>query len=210
MDKAAELEKLKADIAVRGDLPLMESNLVFGEGNIDCTVMFIGEAPGVKEDEKRKPFVGPCGELLDCMIDKIGLKRADVYITNIVKRRPPDSRNPQRNRPPSRGEIKEYKPYLDREIEIIEPKVIVTLGRFAMNYFKPDAKLMFDHGKILRVDHRVIYPVYHPGAALRSTKMKDVLCDDLMKLPRVVSAELGMEIAASIPSSKGSASLLNC
>jgi uracil-DNA glycosylase family 4 len=204
MDKAAELEKLKADIAVRGDLPLMESNLVFGEGNIDCAVMFVGEAPGAKENESKRPFVGPCGDLLDGMIDKIGLKRADVYITNIVKRRPPG------NRPPRGAEIKAYSQYLVRQIQIIEPKVIVTLGRFAMNYFKPDAKLMFDHGKILRVDHRVIYPVYHPGAALRSTKMKDVLCDDLMKLPRVVSAELGTEIAASMPSSKGSASLLNC
>ena len=171
MDKAAELKKLEAEIAARGDLPLMESNLVFGEGNIDCAVMFIGEAPGAKEDESKTPFVGPCGELLDCMIDEIGWKRADVYITNIVKRRPPDNRHPLRNRPPSRDEIKAYEPYLTREIKIIDPKVIVTLGRFAMNYFAPSAKLKRDHGRILRAaDDRIVFPVYHPGAALRSAQ----------------------------------------
>jgi uracil-DNA glycosylase len=190
MDKAAELKKLKAEIAARVDLPLMESNLVFGEGNIDCAVMLIGESSGMKENESKRPFVGPCGELLDCMIDEIGWKRADVYITNIVKRRPPDNRHPRRNRPPSRDEIKAYKPYLTREIKIIDPKVIVTLGRFAMNYFAPDAKLKRDHGRILRVDDWMVFPVYHPGAALRSTQKKDVFRDDLRKLPKVVSGEL--------------------
>jgi DNA polymerase len=191
MDKAAELKKIKAEIAARGDLPLMESNLVFGEGNIDCAVMLIGEAPGMKEDESKRPFAGPCGELLDCMIDEIGWKRADVYITNIVKRRPPDNRDPRRNRPPLRAEIEAYQPYLTREIEIIDPKVIVTLGRFAMNYFVPSAKLKLDHGRILRAaDDRIVFPVYHPGAALRSTQKKDLFRDDLRKLPKVVSGEL--------------------
>ncbi len=203
MDKAAKLKKLEAEIAARGDLPLMESNLVFGKGNPDCAVMFIGEAPGMKENESRIPFVGRCGELLDCMIDKVGWKRADVYITNIVKRRPPDNRSPRRNRPPSRDEIKAYEPFLAREIEIINPKVIVTLGRFAMNYFEPRAKMTHDHGKVLPArDRPTVFPVYHPGAALRSTKMKDVLRDDLMKLPKVLSGELAAD-AASRPFSEG-------
>lgn len=204
MDKAAELRKLQEEIEARGDLPLMGSNLVFGDGNPDCAVMFIGEAPGVKEDEEKTPFKGRSGKLLDCMIDKIGWKRADVYITNIVKRRPPDSRNPQRNRHPSPEEVEAYKPYLKREIEIINPKIIVTLGRFAMNYFAPLKKMTCDRGKIfLATDGRTVFPLYHPGAALRSTKKKDVLRDDLMKLPKVLSGELAAEDAASRPFFEG-------
>jgi uracil-DNA glycosylase len=199
MGKAADLEKLKADITARGDLPLMESNLVFGEGNIDCAVMFVGEAPGAKENESERPFVGPCGDLLDCMIDKIGLKRGDVYITNIVKRRPPG------NRPPRAAEIRAYSEYLMRQIEIIDPKVIVTLGRFALSYFEPKAKLKCDHGRILpRADRWKVFPVYHPGAALRSTQKKDLFRDDLMKLPKVVSGEPAAETASSLPSSDAS------
>jgi DNA polymerase len=192
MDKAAELKKLEAEIAARRDLPLMESNLVFGEGNIDCAVMFIGEAPGVNEDRLKRPFVGRGGQLLDSMIVAIGWKRSDVYITNIVKRRPPD------NRDPLPAEIEAYKPYLTRQIEIINPNVIATLGRFAMNYFAPYAKMTRDHGRVLLVDGRTVYPVYHPAAALRSTQMMEVFRDDLKKLPKVVSGELAAEIAASI------------
>jgi uracil-DNA glycosylase len=184
MDKAAELKKLEAEIAGNKNLPLMESNLVFGEGNINCDVMFIGEAPGANEDRLKRPFVGPGGQLLDSMIVAIGWKRADVYISNIVKRRPPDDRDPLP------AEIEAYKPYLARQIEIINPKVIVTLGRFAMNYFAPVAKMTRDHGRILLVDGRTVYPVYHPAAALRSTQRMEIFREDLKKLPKVVSGEL--------------------
>src|SRR5258708_2530614 len=131
MDKQAELNKLESELIENTTLPLRESNLVFGEGNIDCNVMFIGEAPGMNEDRLKRPFVGRGGQLLDDMIRSIGWKREDAYITNIVKRRPPE------NRDPLPEEIEAYKPYLTRQIAIIDPKVIITLGRFSMNYFLP-------------------------------------------------------------------------
>ena len=142
MEKQEKLDALKKELETV-DLPLKKTaNLVFGEGNIDCAVMFVGEAPGFNEDMQKRPFVGRAGKLLDECIVGIGWKRADVYITNIVKRRPPD------NRDPLPEEIEAYKPYLARQIEIINPKVIATLGRFSMNYFLPLAKISNDHGKI--------------------------------------------------------------
>src|ERR1039458_1556186 len=151
MDKVAELKKLEQEIAARRDLPLMESNLVFGGGNIDCDVMFIGEAPGENEDRERRPFVGLGGQLLDQVIASIGWKREQVYISNIVKRRPPE------NRDPLPSEIEAYKPYLTRQIEIINPRVVATLGRFSMNYFLPEAKLTRDHGRVFQIDGRLVY-----------------------------------------------------
>jgi DNA polymerase len=185
MDKLAELKKIEAEMAADVTLPLRaEANLVFGEGNVDCAVMFIGEAPGVNEDRLRRPFVGRGGQLLDNMIEGLGWKRADVYITNIVKRRPPE------NRDPLPAEIEAYQPYLTRQIKIINPKLIVTLGRFSMNYFLPEAKITRDHGHVLLVDGRIIFPVYHPAAALRSTKMRETLRDDFKKIPSVLSGLL--------------------
>jgi uracil-DNA glycosylase family 4 len=194
MDKAAELKKLEAEIAANVALPLRESNLVFGEGNIDCQVMFIGEAPGETENRLKRPFVGRGGQLLDQMIQGIGWKRADVYITNIVKRRPPE------NRDPLPEEIEAYKPYLTRQIEIIDPKVIVTLGRFSMNYFLPYAKITRDHGRIFTIDDKIIFPVYHPAAALRSPlEIGTVLKEDFEKIPKIVKGDLVAEIAPAMP-----------
>src|SRR3989338_3929940 len=134
--KLEMLISLKREIAQDTTLPLYgTANLVFGEGDIDCEVLFIGEAPGVEEDRLVRPFVGRSGKLLDKMIEGLGWKREDVYITNIVKRRPPD------NRDPLPAEIEAYKPYLAKQIEIIQPKIIATLGRFSMNYFLPTAKI---------------------------------------------------------------------
>lgn len=192
MAKAEELKNLEAEMSADKSLPLQESNLVFGEGNIDCDVMFIGEAPGMNEDRLKRPFVGRGGQLLDRMIASIGWKRENVYITNIVKRRPPD------NRDPLPEEIEAYKPYLTRQIEIINPKIIVTLGRFSMNYFLPDAKITRDHGRVLRIGDRIIYPVYHPAAALRSTEMMNVLREDFKKLPKILSGDFAVEIAPAI------------
>lgn len=192
MDKVAELAKLEAEIAGNRSLPLIESNLVFGEGNPDCAVLFIGEAPGVNEDRLKRPFVGRGGQLLDNMIAGLGWKRADVYITNIVKRRPPE------NRDPFPAEIESYQPYLTRQIEIINPKLIVTLGRFAMNYFSPYAKMTRDHGRALNVNGRTVFPVYHPAAALRSTTMMEVLREDFKKIPKVLSGELTVELPPAI------------
>jgi uracil-DNA glycosylase len=192
MDKQAALQKLN-DEMVAAALPLHESNLVFGEGNIDCKVMFIGEAPGETEDRLKRPFVGRGGQLLDRMIESIGWKRADVYITNIVKRRPPQ------NRDPLPEEIGAYKPYLTRQIELIDPKVIVTLGRFAMNYFLPEAKITRDRGHAFKIDGRIIFPVYHPAAALRSpVEMGGVLKEDFEKLPKILKGEIAPEVAPAV------------
>lgn len=186
MDKQAELKKIENEMIANTALPLRDSaNLVFGEGDVNCKVMFIGEAPGVNEDRLRRPFVGRGGQLLDSMIHDLGWKREDVYITNIVKRRPPE------NRDPLPDEIEAYKPYLTRQIKVIDPKLIVTLGRFSMNYFLPDAKITRDHGRPLLVDGRMIFPVYHPAAALRSTQMMETLRADFKKISSVLSGEFG-------------------
>ncbi len=154
MDKISQLKALEAEIAADKSLPLRESNLVFGEGNVDCAVLFIGEAPGLNEDQQRRPFVGRGGQLLNQMIVGIGWKREDMYITNIVKRRPPE------NRDPLPEEIEAYKPYLTRQIAIIGPKVIATLGRFSMNYFLPNAKIMRDHGRVMLSDGKILSPSF--------------------------------------------------
>ncbi len=188
MDKLAELKRIEVEMIANATLPLRESNLVFGEGDVNSTVMFVGEAPGVNEDRLRRPFVGRGGQLLDSMIKGLGWKREEVYITNIVKRRPPE------NRDPLPAEIEAYQPYLTRQIEVIDPKLIVTLGRFSMNYFLPEAKITRDHGRPLLVDGRTIFPVYHPAAALRSTQIMEVLRDDFKKIPSVLSGEFHREM----------------
>jgi uracil-DNA glycosylase family 4 len=202
VNKEELLKQLEAEIEADAALPLRESNLVFGEGNPDCEVMFIGEAPGFHEDRLKRPFVGRGGQLLDELIREVGWKREDTYITNIIKRRPPE------NRDPLPEEIEKYEPYLARQIEIINPKVIVALGRFAMNYFLPLAKITRDHGKVFRVDGRpaegevrqgrLVVPVYHPAAALRSTEMMNVFREDFKKLPQIVSGEFLAESPAIV------------
>jgi len=180
MDKSYELKKLEEEITVDNNLPLREANLVFGEGSPESEIVFIGEAPGKNEDEQRRPFVGRAGQLLRSCIRGIGWKEEDVYITNIVKRRPPENRDPLPN------EIDAYKPYLTRQLGIIKPKIIVALGRFSMNYFLPEAKISRDHGKIFRFDGFLLYPIYHPAAALRSTQMKEEFEKNFKDLPRII------------------------
>ena len=142
MTKAGELENLKRGIEADKSLPLFGgANLVFGEGDENAEVMFIGEAPGFHEDKLERPFVGQAGKLLDKLLAEIKWPRGSVYITNIVKRRPPE------NRDPSPEEIAAYKPYLKKQIQIVDPKIIAPLGRFAMNYFLSNAKISQDHGK---------------------------------------------------------------
>ena len=179
MDKKNQLAKLATEMAADSSLPL-SSNLVFGEGDLDALVLFIGEAPGYNEDIQKRPFVGRGGQLLNKILEAVGWKREDVYITNIVKRRPPE------NRDPLPDEIAAYQPYLTRQIEIINPPIIVTLGRFSMNYFLPEAKISRDHGKIFCVNGRLVYPIYHPAAALRNPNMMIEFQKDMKKLPSLV------------------------
>ena len=183
MIKSESLKQLEEEIRAHTSLPLQESNLVFGEGNQDCAVMFVGEAPGFHEDQLGRPFVGRAGKLLDELIREVGWKREDVYITNIVKRRPPE------NRDPLPQEIEAYKPYLARQIEIINPKIIAPLGRFSMNYFLPSAKITRDQGKTFKIDGRIIYPLFHPAAALRNPEVMKNLRVAFTRLPHVAAGK---------------------
>ena len=158
--------------------------------------MFIGEAPGFHEDQLKRPFVGRGGELLNEAIISLGWKREDVYITNIVKRRPPE------NRDPLSEEIDAYKPYLTRQIEIINPRVIVPLGRFAMNYFLPEAKISRDQGKAFRVNGRLVVPLFHPAAALRSPQVLAEFRESFLKLPKIVAGGGASELVPSVPLEK--------
>ncbi|MSR76060.1 MAG: uracil-DNA glycosylase [Candidatus Ryanbacteria bacterium] len=184
MTKKELLAGLEQEMIGDSSLPLQESRLVFGEGNADAEVLFIGEAPGFHEDRLGRPFVGRGGELLTECIKSIGWHREQVYITNIVKRRPPE------NRDPLPEEIEVYKPYLARQIEIISPRIIVPLGRFAMNYFLPDAKISRDQGKTFIVDDKKIVPMFHPAAALRGTTVLNQFKETFAKLPAIVSGEV--------------------
>jgi DNA polymerase len=142
--------------------------------------MFIGEAPGRDEDIQKRPFVGRGGQLLRECLRAAGFKEEEVYITNIVKRRPPD------NRDPLPAEIEVYQPYLTRQIGLINPPVIVPLGRFAMNYFLPKAKITKDQGKIFRTANRCIVPMLHPAAALRAPEMMGIFRNTFAKLPQIL------------------------
>ncbi|KKT39347.1 hypothetical protein A2W54_04255 [Candidatus Giovannonibacteria bacterium RIFCSPHIGHO2_02_43_13] len=181
MDKRELLENLKKEIETDKRLPLYgEVNLIFGEGDSEAEVMFIGEAPGFHEDKLGRPFVGQAGKLLDKLLTEIKWPRESVYITNIVKRRPPE------NRDPLPKEIKAYGPYLKKQIRIINPKIIALLGRFAMNYFLPTTKISLDHGKAYTLRGKIIYPLYHPAAALRSTAVLKELEADFKRLPKLL------------------------
>jgi uracil-DNA glycosylase family 4 len=190
MEKKQALQELESEMVSDKALPL-QTNLVFGEGNSNCEVMFIGEAPGFHEDQQKRPFVGRGGQLLDECIKSIGWKREDVYITNIVKRRPPE------NRDPLPEEIAAYKPYLKRQIQIIDPKIIVPLGRFAMNYFLPDAKIMRDQGRAFRLNGKLVVPILHPAAALRAPEMMKMFRESFKNLPKIISGDLPPEATAA-------------
>lgn len=180
-DKKELLEKLKKEMESDRALPLYgTANFVFGEGDIDAKVMFIGEGPGFHEDRLSRPFVGRAGQLLDRLLAMISWPRESVYITNILKRRPPE------NRDPLPEEVAAYGPYLKRQIESINPKIIAALGRFAMNYFLPEAKISKDHGQAAWAGEYLILPLYHPAAALRSTQVLKDLEADFKKLPEIL------------------------
>lgn len=192
MDKAQELQRLKNQALEDENLPLREvaTNLVFGVGNPDAEILFIGEGPGYWEDIKAEPFVGPAGKLLDKLLELIGIKRSDVFITNVVMHRPPN------NRDPLPEEIEAYGPYLDGIIKIISPKIIVTLGRFSMGKFLPHALISRVHGRDFFLNfeglHVVVVPMYHPAAALRNGDIMVRIREDFLGLPAILEkARLG-------------------
>lgn len=147
-NKALALSRLASSIieaSVTVDLATSATQLVMGSGNLDADIVFIGEAPGKKEDETGVPFVGASGRFLDLMLDAAGMSRDDVYITNIVKYRPPD------NRDPTTAEKAEFLPYLIKQLEIINPRIVITLGRHSMSCFLPDAKIAEAHGRAMKM-----------------------------------------------------------
>ncbi len=178
--KEKSIAELNARIHADMSLPLraIATNTVPGEGNVDAEILLVGEAPGAKEDELGRPFVGAAGKLLDQLIESIGLKRQDVFIANLIKHRPPG------NRDPLPEEIEAYTPYLDEQLKIIQPKLIVTLGRYSMAYFLgPGMVISKIHGQPKRnARGQVIVPMYHPAAALYSGNLRPVLFEDFKRV----------------------------
>jgi len=187
MSKQDRMDALAAEVKTcrKCELGRLRRNPVPGEGSLNAAVMFIGEAPGYWEDMKGRPFVGAAGKLLDEMLSKIGLSRSEVYIANILKCRPPE------NRDPLPMEVKTCTPYLDRQIEIIEPKFIVALGRHSASYIL--AKAGFEVGGITELRGKVyeaellgfrvfVIPTYHPAAALYNVRYRDQLENDFRLL----------------------------
>lgn len=192
IEKQAALDKLVKQME-KVDLPLKAAatQLVPGEGNPNADVLFVGEAPGGEEDRQGRPFVGAAGKFLTELIESIGWKREDVYIANLIKHRPPG------NRDPLPMEIEAYTPWLDKQLDIIKPKLIVTLGRYSMAYFLGDPtftktsagkglSITKIHGQPKRRSGRVIMPMYHPAAALYRGDLRPVLKADFQKIPKVL------------------------
>jgi len=152
-----------------------------GEGPANAEIMFIGEGPGFYENEQGRPFVGPSGKFLDELLASIQMKRADVFIANVVKCRPPS------NRDPLPEELAACKDYLERQIQAIQPKVIVTLGRYSMAHFLPNARISDVHGQAMNVRGRLIVAMYHPAAALHQQSLKRTIEEDFARLPGLIA-----------------------
>jgi len=187
MTKPERLTALYSQLAVDAPtLPLAETanDIVPGEGSVNAQILFIGEAPGFHESVEHRPFVGRSGQLFRKTLTESGIPETDVYISNIVKARPPE------NRDPVPAEIAAYKPYLNQEIEIIQPALVVTLGRLSMGKFLLEVKISQVHGRLHKIvwQERALYvlPMYHPAAALRATNVKEAFIADFKKLPKLL------------------------
>lgn len=166
------------------ELSAQATQLVMGEGNPTADIVLIGEAPGKKEDLEGRPFIGAAGKFLNAMLEQANMDRSDVYITNIVKYRPPN------NRDPLPAEKAAFLPYLLRQLEIIQPKVVITLGRHSMEYFLPGVKIGEIHGQPQQVTigdtTLLVMPLFHPAAALYNGGLRQTLFDDFLKVPEIV------------------------
>ncbi|KKR20444.1 MAG: Phage SPO1 DNA polymerase-related protein [Candidatus Moranbacteria bacterium GW2011_GWA2_39_41] len=187
MNKQVQLEKLNKKMSACSACALRSSctQVVFGSGNHEAEILFIGEAPGKKEDETGVPFVGSSGRILDKMLAEINIKREDIYLTNICKCRPPE------NRDPLPEEIVICWPWLKKQIAIIHPKIIVTLGKYALNHFLPAAKISQVHGQVIKIDIKKIgkinlFPLHHPAAARQNRKTRALFNEDFQKIPKVL------------------------
>lgn len=185
MDKKEKLEQVHAKWLSLCDCELKKTATqgVPGHGNSNAEIVFIGEAPGRDEDREGKPFVGAAGRFLNEMLESIGLKREDIYITNVVKYRPPG------NRDPSAEEVAACAEWLGEELAVIKPKLIVFLGRHSLQHFFPGERISLVHGKILKKKTKIgnfFFALYHPAAALYNGSMREVLMADFKKLPKVL------------------------
>ncbi len=180
----------------RCELAHNRTKAVPGDGSPRPTIMFIGEGPGFTEDQQGLPFVGRAGELLDELLEQVPLRREDVYITNIVKCRPPE------NRDPLPAEAAACRPYLEAQIGFLQPRVIATLGRHSLTHFFPDARISDSHGRPMRWRDLIVYPLYHPAAGLRSTKLRTALEEDFANLPQAVVASLELSAKAPKPEAR--------
>lgn len=187
MDKKTALDALNEKMIRECACALRDqcTQAVPGDGSAEAEIMFVGEAPGKNEDLQGKPFVGAAGKFFSEMLATIGLRREDIYITNVVKYRPPD------NRDPLPAEIDACMPWLHEQVKIIRPKIIVTLGRHAMEHFLPGKKISQVHGHAFRrtfddIGEQVFYALYHPAAALYNGSMRTTLIEDFKKIPKVL------------------------
>jgi uracil-DNA glycosylase family 4 len=172
---AAEITQCTKCLLHRG-----RTKAVPGEGPADSDILFIGEAPGFHEDQQGRPFVGPAGKFLEELLDSIGLTRQDVYIANVIKCRPPG------NRDPLPDEIEACKPFLDRQLDLIQPRIVVTLGRFSMARAFPKARISQIHGQPRKIGGIVYYPMYHPAAALHQPSLRRTVEEDMQRIPELL------------------------
>jgi DNA polymerase len=183
------LEELREEIRDHGgcgfEVCETATQLVPGEGSPDAPVMFIGEAPGASEDKQGRPFVGRAGKLLDELLAEAGLERGDVYITNVVKARPPG------NRDPKPAEVAHHMPWLEAELAVVAPRLVVPLGRHALGHFLAKVKISDVHGETVEAGGRTLFPMFHPSAALHRQALREVLFEDARKLREALSPDPG-------------------
>ena len=197
-DRAARLREIALEVQACTKCDLYKTALkgVPGEGDPNAEVMLIGEAPGFHEDRQGRPFVGASGQFLEQLLASVGLQRKDVFIGNVVKHRPLENRDPQPD------EIAACMGYLERQLAIIDPKVVVTLGRFSMNYFFPGEKISRIHGEARRHGVRLVLPMYHPAAALHQGNLRRVVEEDFLRLPQVLGEAKLQRTQVAAPEAK--------
>jgi DNA polymerase len=190
-ERQAAMEKIAAEIRIceKCQLHKGRTKAVPGDGRFNAEILFVGEGPGFHEDQQGLPFVGASGKYLEQLLELIGLSRKDVFITNIVRCRPPQNRDPER------VEIEACEPYLDRQIALIQPKIIATLGRYSMAKFFPDGKISKIHGIAKKSEEgRIYYPLFHPAAVLRNPALREPMEEDFKRMKKLLE-----ELRASEP-----------
>ena len=193
------LAELNNEIAACRDceLALQRTKVVPGEGAEEADLFFIGEAPGWHEDQQGRPFIGPAGQFLDQLLASIGLQRAQVYIANVIKCRPPQ------NRDPLPTEIQACSKWLDRQVEIVRPKIIITLGRYSLARYFSGESIGKIHGKPRKVGEVIYYPMYHPAAALHQGSLRQIIEEDMLRIPQLLTQ------FAELPQGEAEAKQLN-